>query len=418
MDSREGLRIATRAITGHRLRSILTIVGIVIGIGTVVAFASFGASVESDVVAEFQGTSASEIYVISGGSFLPGSGSDSGPPTPPSADLSRPVITTHDVESMRGLDGTRAVIPRGTVPTSSLTYANETVGQATLTATTPAAFEGSVVAGEAFEMGSREIVLNEMAAEQFDENVTVGSTIQVTQTEPTSFTVVGIVSGARGGLTEFGPSQPSFYVPVDPHYRTAQQSPTVGVEQRAYSQVTIVSDAGDVSAVRETVENYIDTSSDAIQIAGDDTELTVQSTADIVDGIQSVLQDITRLITGIGILALIVGAFGIANIMLVSVTERTREIGIMKSMGSTNREVLGLFLAESVMLGSAGAIVGIPLGLGVGYGAASFAEVGLTIPFGWIGIAIVMGITIGVIAGLYPAWRAARVDPIDALRYE
>jgi len=413
MDWREGVRMAVRAIAGHRLRSALTVVGIVIGIATVIAFASFGASVQTDVVSEFQSTSASEIYVASGGGFLAGGG-----PPGSGIGLTTPAVTTYDLEQLRAIDGTRAVIPRGSVPVSSLTYANQTVTPGSLTATSRGALAGTIVEGRVFESGTNEIVLNEIAAAQFEPNVTVGDTVELLREGTTSLTVVGITTGARGGFTALSPPGPEFYVPVDPHYRTTQESPTLGVEQRAYSQVTIVADAGRVSETRDAIETYIQTESDARQLAGDGSQVTVESTEDVVGGIQAVLQDITRLITGIGVLALVVGAFGIANIMLVSVTERTKEIGIMKSMGATNREIVGLFLVESVLLGSLGAVIGIPLGLGVGYAGATYAEVGFTIPVEWVAIAIAMGIGIGVIAGLYPAWRAARVDPIEALRYE
>ena len=90
----------------------------------------------------------------------------------------------------------------------------------------------------------------------------------------------------------------------------------------------------------------------------------------------------------------------------------------MKANGARNREVMGLFLAEAVLLGLAGAVVGIPLGLAVGFGASAYAEVGFTVPYGWVLVATLMGIATGVVSGLYPAWRAARGDPIDALRYE
>ena len=413
MDWREGIRIAVRAIAGHRLRSALTIAGIVIGIATVVAFASFGASVQTDVVGEFQDTSASEVYIVSGGGFFSGSG-----PPDEGGTLTAPVITTHDVDRIDRIEGVRAVIPRGTVPVASLTYRNETVTQIALTATTPNAFDDAMIEGRPVEMGADEIVINEAAAGQFEENVTVGSTIEITRQETTSFTVVGITSGARGGVSGFGASGPEFYVPVDPHYRTVQRSPSVGVDQRAYAQVTVVAEAGRVKEVTSRIETYIRTESDATRLAGENGNVTVQSTEDVVGGIEEVLEDITRLVTGIGVLALVVGAFGIANIMLVSVTERTKEIGIMKAIGATNREILSLFLAESVLLGIAGAVIGIPLGLAVGYGGAVYAEVGFSIPVGWIALALAMGIAIGVVAGVYPAWRAARVDPIEALRYE
>jgi putative ABC transport system permease protein len=413
MDWREGVRIAVRAIAGHRLRSALTIAGIVIGIATVVAFASFGASVQTDVVGEFQDTSASEVYVISGSGVFSGAGPPDGGGT-----LTAPVITTHDVDRIDRVEGVQAVIPRGTVPIASLAYGNETVSQVGLTATTPNALEDAMIEGRPFEMGTNEIVINEAAAGQFEENVTVGSTIEITRQETTSFTVVGITSGARGGLSGFGPAGPEFYVPVDPHYQTAQRSPSVGVDQRAYAQVTVVAEAGQVRGVNDRIGTYINTESDATRLAGENGNITVQSTEDVVGGIEDVLEDITRLVTGIGVLALLVGAFGIANIMLVSVTERTKEIGIMKSIGATNREILSLFISESALLGIAGAVIGIPLGLAVGYGGAVYADVGFAIPVDWVALALVMGIVIGVVAGVYPAWRAARVDPIEALRYE
>ena len=413
MDWREGVRIAVRAIAGHRLRSALTIAGIVIGIATVVAFASFGVSVQTDVVGEFQDTSASEVYVISGSGVFSGAGPPDGGGT-----LTAPVITTHDVDRIDRVEGVQAVIPRGTVPIASLAYGNETVSQVGLTATTPNALEDAMIEGRPFEMGTNEIVINEAAAGQFEENVTVGSTIEITRQETTSFTVVGITSGARGGLSGFGPAGPEFYVPVDPHYQTAQRSPSVGVDQRAYAQVTVVAEAGQVRGVNDRIGTYINTESDATRLAGENGNITVQSTEDVVGGIEDVLEDITRLVTGIGVLALLVGAFGIANIMLVSVTERTKEIGIMKSIGATNREILSLFISESALLGIAGAVIGIPLGLAVGYGGAVYADVGFAIPVDWVALALVMGIVIGVVAGVYPAWRAARVDPIEALRYE
>ncbi len=425
MDPREGLRIAVRALVGHRLRSALTIVGIVIGIATVIAFASFGASVQSDVVSEFQGTSASEIYLLTGSTEAP----DDGPPVPGAgAEFALPAITTADIESLKAIDGVRTVIPRGEIPVVSLRYGNETIGQDSVTATTTAAFTGGTfVAGEAFESGpadptttAGDIVLSQTAANRFEQNVSVGGPVTIDfGGRQRNFTVVGIVTDTRGGIGDFGDLAPEVYIPADPFYTATASSPTQGVDQRAYRQVTVVAEAGNVPTVQSAIEAYFDSNeADAPQILGADGTVTVQSTADIVEGIQSVLEDITRLVTGIGVLALLVGAFGIANIMLVSVTERTREIGIMKAVGARNREVMSLFLAEAVLLGLAGAVIGIPVGLGVGYGAAIYADVSFTIPVGWIGLATGMGLVIGAVAGLYPAWRAARVDPIEALRYE
>jgi putative ABC transport system permease protein len=123
-------------------------------------------------------------------------------------------------------------------------------------------------------------------------------------------------------------------------------------------------------------------------------------------------------VTGIAVISLVVGAIGIANIMLVSVTERTREIGIMKAVGFQNRDVLQLFLVEAVILGLVGAVVGVVVGVLAGWAATEILDLPLTVPLKWAGVAVVVGVLVGVVAGLYPAWNGARIDPIEALRYE
>ncbi|MFC7073383.1 ABC transporter permease [Halovenus rubra] len=420
MKLRDGLRMATRSLTGHRLRSALTVVGIVIGIATVIIFASFGTSVQTDVVSEFESTSASEIFVVTGDV---GIGDDGGFFAGSLDSFALPAVTTYDIDQLRNIDGVESVLPRGSVDITAVSYSGQTLVLDSLTATTPAAFtEEDIVSGSAFKSGvSGEVVLSESAVERFDANVTVGDTITVNREDGSeTVTVVGIATQARGGFGSFGDFSPTVYVPTDPYYQESGPTATSanqGVDQPAYRQVTLVAQPDEVSDTRKRVETYLNESSDATQVLGD-VGITVQSTADLVDGIESVLTDIIRLVTGIGVLALFVGAFGIANIMLVSVTERTKEIGIMKANGARNREVMLLFLTEAVLLGLAGAVVGVPLGLAVGFGASLYAEVGFTVPYIWIAIASAMGLVTGIISGLYPAWRAARVDPIDALRYE
>ena len=425
MRARDGIRIAMRALEGHRLRSALTVVGIVIGIGTVIIFASFGTSVQTDVVGEFEDTAASEILVVTGDVGLDpeDDGFGGGPPSPGNLDsFALPGLTTHDLEQLETIDGVESVIPRGDIDAATaLRYRNQSEPQ-NIVATSPSAFpDENIVSGRSFEQGaSDEIVLSERAAAVFEGNISTGDniTIEFREGEET-VTVVGIATRARGGLNLFGGLSTEAYVPTDPYYRTygdSVESPSQGVDQAAYRQATLVAEPDRVTDTSSAVDTYFQQESDAARVL--DEGITVQSAADIVDGIEEVLGDIIRLVSGIGLLALLVGAFGIANIMLVSVTERTKEIGIMKANGAQNRAVMGLFLAESVMLGLAGAVVGIPVGLAVGYAASAYAEVGFTVPLGWILGATLMGIATGVVSGLYPAWRAARVDPIDALRYE
>ncbi|MFC7115131.1 ABC transporter permease [Natronoarchaeum sp. GCM10025703] len=144
----------------------------------------------------------------------------------------------------------------------------------------------------------------------------------------------------------------------------------------------------------------------------------MQTNEQFVEQIQNVLNTFTGFITGIAVISLVVGAIGIANIMLVSVTERTREIGIMKAVGFQNRDILQLFLVEAVILGLIGSVVGILVGILGGYAVTRVLDLPFTFPLEWAVIAVVVGIVVGVVAGLYPAWDGARTDPIEALRYE
>jgi putative ABC transport system permease protein len=415
MDPSEALRIATRSIRAHRLRSGLTVVGMVIGIASVVAFATFGASVQAAVIGDIGETNANNVFVT------PASVDDD---SPGGAELAatRPVFTAIDVDRLREQPGVEAVIPQGVIGLSSATYGSDTIAQRQATATVSETFtDANTVAGRGFESGAEEAVLNEAAARSFERNVTVGSTLRLTLAsgETRNVTVVGIVSGTRGGfLSGFGDATPRIFLPVDPFYTTVVESPSVGADVQVYPQLTVIATPDAVPAVKDRTEAYLTGDSDATRLLGEGVEIRVQTSGDVVGAIQDVISQITRFVTGIAVISLVVAAIGIANITLVSVTERTKEIGIMKSVGATNRDTMQLFLTESVLLGTTGAVLGVPVGLAVAWGAARFADVALTLAVDWMAFAVVVGVGVGIVAGLYPAWRAARVDPIDALRYE
>ena len=410
----ESVRIAARSIRAHRLRSALTVLGMVIGIASVIVFATFGASVQAEVVGSVGQTNANNVFVVP-------AETDEGGPGGLGA-TGRPLFTQVDVDRLQEIEGVQAVIPQGIVPLSSVTFGNQTVAQRGAVATVPAAFgEESLVAGRSFESGDSEIVINEAAAAAFADNVTVGSTLQVTLAsgETRNLTVVGIVSGTRGGFTTaFGAADPRLYLPADPFYTTTVQSPSIGADVTAYPQVTVVADPRRVSTVKASVNGYMQTESDAVQLLPEGIEIRVQTSGDIVGEIEDLIGQITRFVTGIAVISLVVAAIGIANITLVSVTERTKEIGIMKAVGATNRDTMQLFLVESVLLGTLGAVGGVPIGLAVAFAGTQFADVGFTLAPDWLVFAVVVGVGVGIVAGLYPAWRASKVDPIDALRYE
>ena len=410
MDSRESLRIAVRSTRAHKLRSALTVIGVVIGIASVITFATFGASVQAEIVGDIGDSSAGNVYVFG---------------TPEDQEgferAFQPVFTESDVDALREIEGVNAVLPRGIIQVGSVRQGNETLARQQVTATTPDSITSdSVVSGRAFTPGEPEVAVNERMAESFSQNLTAGSTLTMVlpNGEEREVTVTGVVNGTRGELpvSEFA-RQPRIYAPVDPFYESVVESPSAGVRQRAYPQVTVVTDPRRIPETKAAIEAFL-AESDARQLSASDTELVARSGSDFVDSISDVIEQITRFVTGIGVISLVVGAIGIANVMLVSVTERTREIGIMKAVGATNRDVMGVFLIEAGLLGTLGSVLGVPLGLVVGFGATRYADVGFALALDWMVLAVVVGILVGVVAGLYPAWRAARVDPIDALRHE
>jgi len=411
MDLGESLRMSLRTIRSHKLRSALTTLGIVIGIAAVITFVTLGASLKTEVVGQFEDTQANRIFVVA----TPAE--DGGPP----AEVAQPVFTEHDVSSLEQLEGVRKVVPRGTITTTAISNGNTTIARGQVTATTPALFEDApFAAGQSFGEEDPGMIINRQAGALFPRNLSVGDEVTITRQtgERINVSVVGILSddASLNPLAGFG-SRPRFYLSTR-YYNTVVESPSTGVTQRVYPQVTVVADnPGETAAVKRRTSEYLN-ASDASILAPASYDVSARTNEDIVDRIESVVSRLTQFVTGIAVISLIVGAIGIANIMLVSVRERTKQIGIMKAVGARNRDVLQLFLVESILLGAIGALIGTPLGIAGGWVAVTYADLPLTLAYEWFAIAVVIGMVVGVVAGLYPAWSAARVDPIDALRYE
>ncbi|MFH5843380.1 ABC transporter permease [Haladaptatus sp. CMAA 1909] len=411
MEFSETLRMSIREIRSHRVRSSLSALGVVIGIAAVITLVTLGTSLRVEILQEFTGGHAPNVYVWAG------------PPGGQPGTGAQPVFTAHDIAHLRGLDGVAAVVPRGVLPVIALAHDGQTVSQNGIVATTPDQFRTREFAhGESFEQGKRQVVLNPAAARLFDDDLSVGDRIGIRTADGTTVhaRVAGILARSSGnGQFDSGGSLPQVYVPTRPFYGSTVESPTRGTAQRVYPLVTVVAENHErIPESKRAVKSYLRSNSDAARLTPDEYDIRVRTDRDLVNRVRDVLTTLTTFITSIAVISLVVAAIGIANIMLVSVTERTREIGIMKAVGAQNRDVLQLFLTQAVLLGIIGSVFGVAIGALAGYAATRYVGLPLVFAYEAVPVAIGVGLLVGVVTGLYPAWNAARVDPIDALRYE
>ncbi|MEK6985858.1 MAG: ABC transporter permease [Candidatus Thermoplasmatota archaeon] len=423
---RETFRMAVGSLWSHKTRSLLTILGVIIGVSSVLAVVTLGKSFEASVVGEFDDVDNRVVFVTA---TLKGTENQG----PPDAGAFGNIFTSRDQAALEALPGVDRVIPSGDLPTSELRVKGKTLSFRTVSATTSQSDEvrarssTTYADGGAFADGKAEVVLGDTVA-QILGNLTgskmkAGDTIRVQFPDGTGrdAKVAGILAKSD---SLFGSANAQVYVPVDPFYNVKIQSPQTGQQVVVFAGFTVVADsAGKTTQVRDAVKAYIEgPNSDATALLSSETVIEVATSSDIVASISAVFDQVTLFIGAIAVVSLIVGGIGIANIMLVSVTERTREIGVMKAIGARNGDILRLFLLEAIVIGVVGSLIGLGLGLGLGALVVGvlFADSGaaVVIPYEWIGISLAVGILVGVVAGFLPARRATRIQPIQALSYE
>ena len=413
--------LAIDRIRANILRSSLTMLGVIIGVAAVVALVSMGTAVENDIDDQFASLGADTLTIQPGDSPIPGAlgGSEGGSggglggrATPNLATVdSDATLTSADLEAVESVPGVEEAAP--VVQERAMVTAGAEEVATTVVATTSGlgSIEGWEIAAGSFlpelaDSGTLDVAVlgSTVAAELgLDPAEAVGSTVTI---DGQSYGIVGVLEEVG---VSFVPADDGIIVPL------AGAEGTIVDRDPDYSQIRVL--AGDEPAVvGAAVADALRSTRDVGN--GDDDFAVVESTA-IIDTASEISGTLTMMTTIIGGVSLVVGAIGIANMMLVAVRERSREIGIRRAVGATRSDITGQFLVESVVLSVLGGVIGIALG-GILAVWLSTALLGLSAAVSQVAVvgALLVSVFVGMAAGIGPAWQAASVDPTVALRYE
>jgi putative ABC transport system permease protein len=401
-------RLALRALLRNKMRSFLTMLGIIIGVSAVIAMVAIGEGAKAQVEKQFAAMGTSLLIIMPGSSSAGGARGGFG---------SQPTLTWDDLKAIQSeVTSVRSAAP---VLRSSASLVSEDQNwTTTVQGTTPDYFEirtWSVASGTGLtqsdvEGGTKVIVLGQTVASRlFGSGDPVG---QVVRIKNTPFQVVGVLQ-AKGQSPTGQDYDDGAFVPV-----TTFQSKIQGGLQKYLSGTIFVSalSAAETARAQTAVTNLL---RDRHRIpTGADDDFSIRNLTEIAGAQQEGTKTMTTLLFSIASVSLLVGGIGIMNIMLVSVTERTREIGVRMAVGAKPHHILAQFLVEALTLSLLGGLLGVALGVGGGaWLSAKFAWPILVRP-DIIGISVMFSALVGVCFGLYPARKASLLDPIEALRYE
>jgi putative ABC transport system permease protein len=401
--------VALGALRVNALRSALTMLGIIIGVAAVITVVAVGGGAQLRVAQQIE-TLGSNLILVQNGSVTSG-GARLG------AGSNRN-LTEGDAEALGKIEGIEVSVPstRAGVQfvAGNLNWSAQTQGT---TAGYLIAREWTIADGRAFtdaevRTAAKVVILGQTLAESlFPGENPVGSSVRLNKIP---FKVIGLL--AAKGQNAFGQDQDDIaLIPIS----TAKKRVFGRRRGRPDSVGSIVIKVFDADNMPEIEELIAETLRDRHRIGpGADDDFSVRNLAEMMELAASASKILSLLLSAVASVSLIVGGIGIMNIMLVSVTERTREIGLRMAVGARRRDILVQFLVEAVTLSVIGGIIGIALGIGGAAAIANFASWPTVISPTALVIAVLFSAGIGIFFGFYPARKAARLDPIDALRYE
>jgi putative ABC transport system permease protein len=401
--------VAMRALLRNKLRSFLTTLGVIIGVGAVVAMTTIGAGAKQRIEQTFEAMGSNMIIVRPGSDRTGGVRGGAG---------TGQSLTWDDLEALQSeVRAVRYIAPllqrQIHVTSGGLNWGTSVQG------TTPEYFQlrnWGLVGGQFFTehevtRGAKVAVLGRTVAENlFPQGDAIG---QLLRLDNVPFVVIGI-AGSKGE-TGMGDQDDVVFVPVTA-YRSRLSRDS---DQRLNGRIYIGAQTSEAtSSVEQQVRSLLRARHNlSPSLDGEDDDFRIQNMEDWKNAQQEGANIMTSLLAGIALVSLIVGGIGIMNIMLVSVTERTREIGLRMAVGAKPRHILTQFMVEAVALSVLGGMLGIGVGIGGAFVLAHRFEWNAVFEPGSAVVALISSGVVGIGFGLYPAYRASRLDPIQALRY-
>ncbi|MFM2414973.1 MAG: hypothetical protein RI911_666 [Candidatus Parcubacteria bacterium] len=408
MNITDTLQETYTALSANKVRSGLTILGIVIGIASVIAMVSIGQGAQSSISSSIQSLGSNLVQVNPGTQRGPGGFGVTG------GRGSSKTLTYDDAKAIRSqvtgisalspeLSGRYQITAKGTNTNTSVVG----VSVDYLTVRNVQVELGFFVGESHLSSGAKVAVLGPTTRDDlFGEGENpVGQSIRINKLE---FKVIG-VTAAKGG-SGFSNPDDIIYIPLTSAQRYlagGRHVSSIGIQAESSDAMIQVQD--DVTALLMTRHKIADAA---------EADFSVMNQNDLLATMSNITQTFTILLSAIAGISLVVGGIGIMNMMLTTVTERTREIGLRKAIGATKKDISRQFLIEAVVLTLIGGFIGVVLGASIAYGLTYSGILQTTISWKSVGLAFGVSASIGVLFGWYPARRAASLNPIEALRYE
>src|SRR5438445_1681989 len=398
---------AFAALRANKGRSVLTTLGIIIGVAAVIAIVALGEGASASVSSQLAGLGTNLLTIMPGSTRSGGAAAGAGSATSLKADDADAIS-----QKIQGLSGVSPVVSgNAQVIFGSRNWSTRVQGVTALYLTINAwtIAQGSAYTDQDNTNASNVAVLGQTVASNLFTNgqSPIGQLIRIRNVP---FTVVGVLASKGSTAGPGGDQDDTVMIP----FQTGQVR-LFGAA--SINQIVVqVADASQISNVTTQLETLLRQQHQLQSTAADD--FSIRNNADIISRVSSVSDTMTMLLGGVAAVSLVVGGIGIMNIMLVSVTERTREIGIRLAIGAQPGDVLAQFLVEAVVLSVLGGVIGILFGSGVALLLPMLAGWTTVLPWNAIVLSFAVSAAIGMFFGIYPARKASQLDPIVALRYE